>query len=178
MKIGIISDSHGSFAFTKKAVQYLKNEGVGLIVHLGDVLYHGPRNPIPPFYDPPKLAEFLKGAEDLIVLRGNCDSDVDEMVMEKRFLEGMAVFLDKDRLAVLGHIKEDVADLPGNVFIYGHTHIPKVERKDGKIYLNPGSVSLPKDGNPPTFVMLDLERKIGVFISVENLSTLRMFPLT
>ncbi len=176
MKVGILSDTHGSFALTRKALSFLGKE-VGLTVHLGDVLYHGPRNPLPPFYDPRKLSELFKNFEGRIVfIRGNCDSEVDEVVLGKKFVSVLSMVVG-DRLALFAHTKEELEKIGGDVLFFGHTHVPVFEKTDGKILVNPGSVAIPKGGSSPSFAVLDMDSLTVIFYSVENLSPVGVFQL-
>ncbi|MFT5872587.1 MAG: putative phosphoesterase [Clostridium sp.] len=160
MKIFFISDIHGSLYYLKKAIDRYKEEGASYIVLLGDALYHGPRNPLPEGYNPQEVASFLNGYKDkLIAVRGNCDSEVDQMIIEYPMMSDYSIILYNNRRLFLthGHIynEENLPNLSENdVLINGHTHIP-VAKKSGKIYiLNPGSVSLPKGNNPNSYAIL------------------------
>jgi uncharacterized protein len=138
-----------------------KKENADYIVILGDELYHGARNPLPLEYSPKAVAELLNGlADKIIAIRGNCDSEVDEMVIDYPIMATYSTILYNGRRLFLthGHVYNE-SKLPklsnGDVFIYGHTHIPKAE-KSGNIYvINPGSITLPKENNPNTFGVLE-----------------------
>ncbi len=170
IKVLIVSDTHGS---TESWQQLRKFTGyIDQIVHLGDFLYHGPRNPIPKGYDPVALAQLLK-AENLVAVRGNCDADVDLMLLENEDMpKFMILTFEKCKMACLHgeNIKtdEDLANLLKNydvsIVAYGHTHIPRLEKFGGGIILNPGSPSLPKSGNPPTYALLSIESYISILI--------------
>lgn len=153
MKIGIISDTHGSIDDFNKAVELLESKGVEKIIHLGDVLYHGPRNPLPENYRPKEVAEKLKVRDDIIFIKGNCDSEVDQMVIGKDLSESEKLIdLDgKKWYLIHGHQKaeyqlvERAKELGADVVAYGHTHIKVLEDREGLIVLNPGSTTFPKD---------------------------------
>lgn len=168
MKIGIISDTHGSLVQAKKALKALGK--CNHIIHLGDVLYHGPRNPVHETYEPKALAEFLKG-KNIIYIRGNCDSDVDCMVTDadiytkERFID----FGDIKIYAVHGY-EEDLdkrikraKDLGANTILFGHTHIKMLDKKDGITIINPGSTTLAKDGSNSCALFDDREWKLIEF---------------
>ena len=152
MKIGLLSDTHGDLIQTTKALEILKD--CDYIIHLGDVLYHGPRNPLPKNYNPKELAEILSYKDNIIYIKGNCDSDVDEMVInndlshKNRFIE----FQNYKIYATHGYEKteeERVAKakiLGANFVISGHTHIKVLKKYDDIVIINPGSTSIPKDG--------------------------------
>ncbi len=131
------------------------------MVILGDELYHGPRNPLPMEYNPNEVAQLLnKYADHIIAVRGNCDSEVDEMVLDFPMMATYSTILYQDRRLFLthGHIYNEV-NLPklrdGDVFFYGHTHIPKAEKKGNIFVINPGSIALPKENNPNTYGILE-----------------------
>ncbi|MBC2851211.1 phosphodiesterase [Cetobacterium sp. 8H] len=157
MKIFVISDIHGSSYFLKKSLEAFKVENADYILILGDELYHGPRNPLPEEYNPKEVAEVLNSyKEKIVAVRGNCDSEVDQMLLEYPIMgDYTTLFLNKKRIfATHGHIfnKEKLPNLSkGDILIYGHTHIPLTEEKEGIFILNPGSISLPKDGNENSY---------------------------
>lgn len=161
MKIFVMSDIHGSNYFLKKALEAYEKEKAKYILILGDELYHGPRNPLPLEYNPKEVASTLNNYRDrIIAVRGNCDSEVDQMMLEYPILgDYTTIFLDEKRIfATHGHIyNED--NLPnisvGDVFMYGHTHLPVAYEKDGIYRLNPGSISLPKGGNVNSYGILE-----------------------
>ncbi len=160
MRVIVVSDTHGSVTSWRKIVSVAGRDN--LFLHLGDVLYHGPRNPIPDGYDPKTLAEELKNYR-IDFVRGNCDADVDITVLGLPEIPKIAeqTFGDWKILMVHG---EDIDDEIGfakkhgaNVLLRGHTHIPKIEESSGVIVVNPGSPSIPKGGFPPTFSILDFK---------------------
>lgn len=146
----IASDIHGSALYSEKLLSLYRKEKAERLLLLGDILYHGPRNPLPDGYEPKKVAETLSELKnEITAVRGNCDSEVDEMVLGMHILDTSAI-IDTPFCSLFlthGHIynKENVPPLKENtVFLSGHTHIPVVEKKNGVLFLNPGSVSLPK----------------------------------
>ncbi|MBW9159161.1 MULTISPECIES: phosphodiesterase [Clostridium] len=160
MKIFFISDIHGSLFFLKKALKRYREEGASYIVMLGDALYHGPRNPLPEEYKPQEVANLLNEYKDkIIAVRGNCDSEVDQMLIEYPMMADYSIILYNNRRLFLthGHIynEDNMPNLSENdVLVHGHTHLP-VAKKHNRIYvLNPGSLSLPKENNPNSYAIL------------------------
>lgn len=170
MKIGVISDTHGSLSVWEKAYdKFLIN--TELIIHCGDLLYHGPRNPLPAGYDPGALLIEINALEKpLVLVRGNCDAEVDQMVLDYPLEAPYAhLFIDGFRILVHhGHLELPAKAKNGNdLIISGHTHLPGVKQENGVIYLNPGSPALPKDkGETPTLAVID-----GREIVIWNLET-------
>lgn len=152
MKLGFISDTHGGFGDTIEALEGLKS--AEQICHIGDVLYHGPRNDLPKNYNPKKLAELLSRRQDIVYVRGNCDADVDEMVLNKDLsTKSRVVKFDEYQFYLVHGYEETEAEriqqakvLGCQVVVSGHTHVKVLEKKDGITVLNPGSTTLPKDG--------------------------------
>jgi len=161
MKIFFMSDIHGSLYYTKLALDNFVKEKADYIVILGDELYHGARNPLPLEYKPKEVADLLNGfADKIIAVRGNCDSEVDEMVLEFPMMTTYSMILYNNKRLFLthGHVyNED--NLPklrkGDVFIYGHTHIPKAEKNGDIFILNPGSITFPKGNFPNSYGVLE-----------------------
>lgn len=153
MKIGFISDTHGNLEKTRKALDLL--QGATKIYHLGDVLAHGPRNPITEGYRPKELAEYLKTRDDIVYIRGNCDADVDEMVTGKdlsqfeRWIEidGIKIYATHGYKETEDERIQRAKSHGAKVIITGHTHTKVLEEKEGILLLNPGSPSLSKDGS-------------------------------
>lgn len=160
MKLFLISDIHGSLFCLKKALENYNKEKADYIVILGDALYHGPRNPLPIKYNPKEVAALLNAyKEKIIAVRGNCDSEVDQMMLDYPMMSEYAIILFNNRKLFLthGHLynKDKLPNLNDNdILIQGHTHIPVAE-KLGNIYLlNPGSITLPKENNPNSYAVL------------------------
>ena len=161
MKYMFASDIHGSAYYCRKMLDAFEKEGAERLVLLGDLLYHGPRNDLPKNYNPKAVITMLNAMkEDLLCVRGNCDTEVDQMVLEFPVMADYCI-LAIDGLtfyATHGHVYNE-NNLPpfheGDILIHGHTHVLKAEQKEGYILLNPGSVSIPKEGNPPTYAVLE-----------------------
>lgn len=162
MKWMIASDLHGSAYYCRKMLEAFEREGADRLFLLGDLLYHGPRNDLPREYAPKEVIPLLNGKkEKLLCVRGNCDAEVDQMVLEFPVLADYAVLPVGQRLiyATHGHIYH-VKNLPplapGDVLLHGHTHVPAwTEFGQGNLYLNPGSVSIPKENNPHSYMTLE-----------------------
>ena len=161
MKLFFISDIHGSVYYLNKALERFEKEQADYLVILGDLLYHGARNPLPKEYEPKKVIELLNSLSDRIIsVRGNCDSEVDQMVLDFPIMADYStIFYEGKRLFLThGHIYNE-GNMPklkdGDVFIHGHTHIPKAEKLDNIFFINPGSITLPKENNPHTYGILE-----------------------
>ena len=159
MKILVASDLHGSWAWTKKLLNKFKEEKADKLLLLGDLYYHGPRNPLPDEYDPKKVCELLNGLKDkLVVVKGNCDAEVDEMISNFEFMQTYSFeIFGKKVFASHGH-KYNPDNLPEEEFdimLYGHFHVPTITEKDKKLFVNVGSVSLPKNDSEHSYVILD-----------------------
>ena len=162
MKWMIASDLHGSAYYCRKMLEAFEREGADRLFLLGDLLYHGPRNGLPREYAPKEVIPLLnEKKEKLLCVRGNCDAEVDQMVLEFPVLADYAVLPVGQRLiyATHGHIYH-VKNLPplapGDVLLHGHTHVPAwTEFGQGNLYLNPGSVSIPKENSPHSYMTLE-----------------------
>ena len=162
MKWMIASDLHGSAYYCRKMLEAFEREGADRLFLLGDLLYHGPRNDLPREYAPKEVIPLLnEKKEKLLCVQGNCDAEVDQMVLEFPVLADYAVLPVGRRLiyATHGHIYH-VKNLPplapGDVLLHGHTHVPAwTEFGQGNLYLNPGSVSIPKENSPHSYMTLE-----------------------
>ena len=161
MKLMIASDIHGSAYYCLEMLDAMKKECPDRLLLLGDILYHGPRNDLPLEYEPKKVIKMLNEVkEKLFCVRGNCDTEVDQMVLDFPIMADYALLElnGKTFYATHGHVYNQ-NNLPplcqGDILIHGHTHVLKAEQMDGYILLNPGSVSIPKEGNPPTYAVLE-----------------------
>ena len=157
MKVMFISDLHGSYYWANRAIEKYHEEKADKLIILGDILYHGPRNNLPKDYAPKKVIEMLNSISDSILcVRGNCDCEVDQMVLNFPCLADYSV-LDINGLFIYcthGHL-EPVKLKMGDILLSGHTHIPAIEDRDGIIYMNPGSVSIPKENSPHSYMILE-----------------------
>lgn len=172
MKYLVASDIHGSAYYCGLLAEAIKRECPDRIFFLGDVLYHGPRNDLPKDYAPKEVIAVLTPFADRIVsVRGNCDTEVDQMVLPFPVMADTAYIQNGGSLilATHGHIynTEKLPPMGGvSVLLYGHTHIPACEKYDGFVYMNPGSVSIPKEGSAHSYMILE----DGVFLW-KNLET-------
>lgn len=153
MKLMIASDLHGSFAYADQLISRFREEKADKLLLLGDLLYHGPRNDLPLGYAPKKVIELLNGIKEYILcVRGNCDAEVDQMVLDFPIMaESLTIDVDEQRLVLVHghHLSDNPPSVKtGDVVLFGHTHIPAKEERDGVFYLNPGSVSIPKEQSP------------------------------
>ncbi|ACV21696.1 Phosphodiesterase yfcE [Slackia heliotrinireducens] len=166
MKLLIASDIHGSAYWCRRLFERIQAESPDRIVLLGDLLYHGPRNDLPRDYAPKEVIPLLNGVADRVVaVRGNCDAEVDQMVLDFPCMADYAVIMDGGRQLFLthGHVfsPENMPVLPdGSAFLSGHTHVKcnkDVVMPDGRTItvVNPGSVSIPKDGSSSYAVYQD-----------------------
>ena len=167
MKLLICSDIHGDLDSIQKVLDAYKNENADKILILGDLLYHGPRNDLPPTYAPKKVIELLNANRDnILTVKGNCDTEVDQMVLNFPILADYSVFY-LDGLTVFathGHHHNTQTPPPlrrGDILLHGHTHVLKIEEfGEENTYINPGSAALPKEGNPRTYMVYENRRFI------------------
>lgn len=166
MKFMFASDIHGSAFYCQKMLDAYREEKADRLVLLGDILYHGPRNDLPKGYAPKEVIEMLNPMkQEIYAVRGNCEAEVDQMVLDFPVMADFCVLVmnEKTIYASHGHIynKEHLPPLKeGDIFVHGHTHVLTAQKMEDYILLNPGSVSLPKEGNVPTYGIL----KDGIFL--------------
>ncbi len=148
-KLFFASDIHGSAKYCDLLLRAYEREKAAMLIILGDILYHGPRNPLPEDYAPKRVAEMLAPFKrSVMCVRGNCDSEVDQMVLPFPIMSDYGRILCGGADICISHGHREIPPLaPNSVYITGHTHIPLNTREEGFLHLNPGSVSLPKDGN-------------------------------
>lgn len=152
MKIGVMSDTHGSLPYLEKALDVLSDCDV--LLHIGDVLYHGPRNDLPEGYNPKAVIEIINNLDNITIARGNCDADVDQMVInhpiESPFvhkkIDNISVLMDHGYSASREEMIKKARDLGVDILIQGHTHVKELSVDRDIIILNPGSTAIPKDG--------------------------------
>ena len=161
MKWMIASDIHGSAFWCRKLLEAYDNEKADRLILLGDVLYHGPRNDLPQEYAPKKVIAMLNPrSADIICVRGNCEAEVDQMVLDFPVLADYALLPVGNRLVYMTHgqVYND-KELPplhdGDILLHGHTHVPKCVRHDTYTYMNPGSVSIPKEDSWHGYMTLE-----------------------
>ena len=160
MKWMIASDLHGSAYYCRKMLEAFEREGADRLFLLGDLLYHGPRNDLPQGYAPKEVIAQLSGVKDKVFcVRGNCEAEVDQMVLPFPVLADYCLLEQKGRIifATHGHhynLENPPLLQPGDVLLHGHTHIPAKDNSLGFWYLNPGSVSIPKENSPHSYMTL------------------------
>ena len=172
MKLMIASDIHGSAYYCKKLIEAFEREEADRILLLGDILYHGPRNDLPLEYEPKAVISLLNPLKSKIFcFRGNCDNEVDQMVLDFPVLADYAVIPVGERViyATHGHIYNE-NNLPplskGDILLNGHTHIPKCTQLGDYIYMNCGSVSIPKEDSPHSYMIS--EKGVFCWKNLEN----------
>lgn len=155
-----VSDIHGSAKYTRLLLERLKEEKPSKLYLLGDILYHGPRNDLPEEYAPKEVFGMLNEIKELCLgCQGNCDAEVDQMVLDFPIMAEYLVISLGDRNLYLthGHHYNEHNPLPinkGDILMCGHTHVPVCAEYDQFIFMNPGSVSLPKENTPHSFMVL------------------------
>ena len=169
MKLMLASDIHGDFERAKRVLELYESEGAEKLILLGDLLYFGPRNSLTERYNPQGVIKLLnENKEKLLCVRGNCDAEVDQMVLDFPIMAEYA-YLCIDGFSMLlthGHkINKESANLKrGEILIHGHTHVPCIEKfGEGNLYINPGSTTYPKENNPPSYMTYE----DGVFLIKE-----------
>lgn len=161
MKIFIASDIHGSAYWCRKMLEAYKAENADKLLLLGDILYHGPRNDLPDEYAPKEVIAMLNELKDeILCVRGNCDTEVDQMVLSFPLLADYAFIVEGNVrfFATHGH-KFNEDNIPplskGDILLNGHTHVQCVRKHEDYTYINPGSVSIPKEGTPNGYAIIE-----------------------
>lgn len=163
MKIMIASDIHGSAYYCELMINAFKKEGADKLLLLGDLLYHGPRNELPKEYNPGKVANMLNEMKkDILCVRGNCDSEVDQMVLEFPIMADYCTIFMNGRMLFATHGHKFNEENPpqlnkGDILLNGHFHVTKYTEHKDFIYMNPGSVSLPKEDSIHGYLLIDEE---------------------
>ena len=161
MKLMIASDIHGSEYYCSKLLKAFDREEADRLLLLGDILYHGPRNDLPTGYDPKLVIAMLNGvSENLLCVRGNCDTEVDQMVLNFPIMAEYALLSVDGTTIYATHGHHFGEDNPpslkkGEFLLCGHTHVPKCVDKGGYFYMNPGSVSIPKENSKTSYMILE-----------------------
>ena len=162
MKYLIVSDIHGSSFYANKIKEIFEKENPDKLILLGDLYYHGPRNPLTREYNPMEVSNTFNSLKDnILCARGNCDAEVDQMVLDFPIMADYC-YLSLDGLSVFathGHHFNTQTPPPlreGEILLHGHTHVLKCEEfGHGNYYLNPGSTTYPKEGNPKTYMVYE-----------------------
>ena len=161
MKLMNASDIHGSALYCRRILEAFRREEADRLLLLGDILYHGPRNPLPEGYAPMETANMLNEYKDRILgVRGNCEAEIDQIVLAFPATADYALLDLGKRLvfATHGHVynEERLPPLrPGDILLHGHTHLPVCREHENYIYLNPGSVTMPKNGTPHSYMTIE-----------------------
>ncbi|MBR3486532.1 MAG: phosphodiesterase [Clostridia bacterium] len=161
MKFLIASDIHGSALYCRKLLEAFALENADRLILLGDILYHGPRNDLPEEYAPKEVIRMLNGLKGRVFsVRGNCEAEVDQMVLDFPISAESILIPICGKLVFAAHGHQyNGGDMPplsaGDVFLCGHTHVPSCVERDGIFVLNAGSVSLPKEGAPHSYMTLE-----------------------
>ena len=165
MKLLIASDIHGAAGYCRDLLAAWEREGADRLLLLGDLLYHGPRNDLPPDYAPKEVIALLNARKNQIFcVRGNCDTEVDQMVLTFPVLADYAVLPVGQRLVYVTHghvfnLNHLPPLAPGDILLHGHTHVPAwTAFGAGNLYLNPGSLSIPKENSPHGYMTLEGSR--------------------
>ena len=157
MKWMIASDIHGSAFYCEKMLKAFKREQADKLLLLGDILYHGPRNDLPKGYAPKKVIELLNNIkEKILCVRGNCDAEVDQMVLEFPIMADYAMITEGDLNIFVTHghhFNEKTQE--GLILLHGHTHVPVCRVHESYTYMNPGSVSIPKENSEHSYMILE-----------------------
>ncbi len=156
MKYLIVSDIHGGGVETKFIIDKFEKEKCDYIICLGDVLYHGPRNDLPKTYAPKEVIALLnKYATKIVCVKGNCDAEVDQMVLNFEILDSYDSYLNGlDCHFEHGH-HLDLYNGNAQIVFTGHTHIPLCEQENGYLHINPGSITLPKNGSNKSYIIFE-----------------------
>ena len=161
MKLMFASDIHGSAVYARKMKELYEREGAQKLILLGDLLYHGPRNDLPEGYAPKEVIALLNGMKDeLLAVRGNCEAEVDQMVLEFPVMADYAVLWLEGRMVFLTHGHHyNEQNLPmlkkGDVLIHGHTHVRAAADRGDYFFLNPGSLSIPKGDGVHSYMVYE-----------------------
>lgn len=161
MKWLVASDIHGSEYYCKGLMEAYEREQADRLLLLGDILYHGPRNGMPKGYDPKLVVELLnEKASEILCVRGNCDAEVDQLMLDFPIMADYAIICIGEKViyATHGHIfgENNPPKLQkGNILLCGHTHIPKCAEYESYTYMNPGSVSMPKENTHHGYMIMD-----------------------
>lgn len=179
MKYLLVSDIHGSLPALEKVINFYHEQKCDMMCILGDILNYGPRNRVPEGLDAQGIAQKLNSmADEIVALRGNCDSEVDQMLLDFPILSDYILLVDNGRKYFLshGHVynPEHLPKGKFDAFVYGHTHIWQLEKKGEMTICNTGSVTFPKNSNVPTLATLEEgEIKVYALETGELLSNLK-----
>ena len=175
MKYLFVSDIHGSAYYCRKLIEAYRTEKADRLILLGDLLYHGPRNDLPKDYAPKEVAAMLNALKDeILAIHGNCEAEVDQMMLEFPVLADYAVIMtDAGQTIYLTHghhynIENPLPMKEGDIMMYGHTHVPLDEVRNGIRFLNPGSVSIPKQDSGHGYIVLEDENFVRKLLTPQD----------
>lgn len=163
MKYLVVSDIHGSYFYVKKLNEIITKENPDKIILLGDLYYHGPRNSLTEEYNPMEVANILNSYKDKILCtKGNCDANVDEMISEFKFEEYIQLNINGTEFFFSHGDVYNMDNIPptGEIIVYGHFHTGFINEQYGITFVNPGSISLPKNNTPHSYLIIDNEKII------------------
>ncbi|MEG0180960.1 MAG: phosphodiesterase [Peptostreptococcaceae bacterium] len=185
MKIGVMSDTHGSLVYLEKALDTLSE--CDILLHAGDVLYHGPRNDLPEGYNPKEVISKINELDNILIARGNCDADVDQMVINHP-IQGPYVLSQFGETRILinhGYVdsKEETIkkakSMGADILILGHTHVKELYIDENLIVINPGSTSIPKDGSHSVAIIdiIETHEELDLDINLIDINTKEIINL-
>lgn len=179
MKIGVMSDTHGSLLYFEKALDTLSE--CDIILHAGDVLYHGPRNDLPDGYNPKGVISKINELDNILIARGNCDADVDQMVIKHPIQVPYVLSQFGEARILINHgyvdSKEETIkkakSMGADILILGHTHVKELFIDENLIVINPGSTSIPKDGSHSVAIidMLESSHQLDLDINLIDINS-------
>lgn len=158
MRYLVVSDIHGSGYYANKINEILNKEKADKIILLGDLYYHGPRNPLTKEYNPMEVCSIFNNLKDKILcIKGNCDAEVDEMISEFEFNESISIDINGLKFFFTHGHKYNIDNIPEDidVLVYGHFHTGFIKEKNGVICVNSGSISLPKDNTKNSYLIIE-----------------------
>ena len=156
MRFLIASDLHGSSSNALFLVNKFKDLNCDKMILLGDILYHGPRNDLPSNYNPKQVIALLNPiASDIIAINGNCDAEVDQMVLNFKLNKSLDIYLNDIEFHLEHGHHLDEYDNSRYAILYGHTHVKRIEKVNNNVFLNPGSITIPKDSKLGSYMILD-----------------------
>ncbi len=161
MKLLIASDLHGSLYYCNRLIEVFAKENADKILFLGDILYHGPRNDLPKDYSPKDVASILNELKsNILCVKGNCDSDVDQCMLQFPIMAEYCLVMLKNNIIYATHgdkyNKENIPAInTGDILLFGHTHVPEYSEKNGIIFMNPGSLSIPKENSSNSYLVYE-----------------------
>ncbi len=158
MKYLVVSDIHGSLYYANKILELIKEEQVNKVILLGDLYYHGPRNPLPRDYNPKEVANILNNIKEMILcVKGNCDAEVDEMISEFTFNQNIMLEISNKKFMFTHGHKYNIDNKVDNidVLVYGHFHTGFIKEENNVVYVNAGSITLPKNNTKNSYLVIE-----------------------